>query len=142
MRWRWASRRPPTISWGTFDLISADGTAIEVKATSFLQSWNQRELTRPVWQSLRSRKSETTAAGGWSLADAATAKGEVFVLCLFTATDHASANPLNLDQWAFWLIPGTDITSDTLGLPAIEKKYRRLDFAALRPAFEALERQL
>lgn len=128
--------------WGSHDLISDSRIAIEVKATGYLQAWNQRDLSRPAWTSLRSRRSETTSEGGWSLANTRTAKGEVFALCLFTATDHASANPLNLDQWAFWLLPGADITSDSLGLAVVEKKHRRLTFIEMCPAFEALERQL
>ena len=128
--------------WGTHDLTSTAGTAVEVKSAGHLQAWNQRQLTRPVWQSLLSRQSETTAEGGWSLAEGRTAKGDIFVLCLFTATDHADANPLNLDQWAFWLVPGSEITTGTLALPTVEKKYRRLTFTEMRPAFRELERQL
>lgn len=128
--------------WGTHDLISTAGTAVEVKSTGYLQAWNQRRLSRPVWQSLRSRRSETTADGGWLLADARSAKGQIFALCLFTATDHVRANPLNLDQWAFWLVPGADITTNSIGLTTIEKKFRRLSFVEMRPTFEALECQL
>ena len=127
--------------WGTHDLIS-EGITIEVKATGYLQAWNQRDLSRPAWTSLRSRRSQATPEGGWSIADTSTIKGDLFVLCLFTATDHATANALNLDQWAFWLVPGAEIASDSLGLAVVEKQHRRLTFTEMRPAFEALERQL
>lgn len=125
--------------WGSFDLLSPAGTAIEVKSAAYLQAWNQRELSRPIWQSLRSRRSEATAEGGWWLAEARTVKGEILVLCLFSATDHAAGDPLDLDQWAFWLVPAAEVTTDTMSLSAVAARYRRLSFAKLRQAFTELE---
>jgi hypothetical protein len=58
--------------WGPFDLVSPAGTTIEVKSAAYLQAWDQRRLSSPGWQSLRSRRSEATPDGGWSLAETST----------------------------------------------------------------------
>ena len=71
-----------------------------------------------------------------------TAKGEIFVLCLFAATEHGAADPLNLDQWAFWIVPGVEITTDTLSLGTVESRYRRLKFTELAAEFATVEHRL
>lgn len=128
--------------WGSFDLVSASGTTIEVKSSAHLQAWNQRKLFQPEWKHLRSRRSETTADGGWTTASNTTVKGEVVVLALFVATDHAAAEPLNADQWVFWLVPGREITTSSLRLSSVEARYRRLSFSEMRSAFAAVEQLL
>jgi hypothetical protein len=128
--------------WGTHDLVSATGTRIEVKSTAYLQSWDQKELSRPSWQNLTSRRVEPAADGSWTTADAKSSKGDVYVLALFTANDHASADPLDLDQWVFWVVPGSAITTDTMTLSMVDGQYRRLGYDELRTEFETAERRL
>jgi hypothetical protein len=71
-----------------------------------------------------------------------TVKGEILVLCLLTATDHAAVDPLDLNQWAFWLVPAAEVTTDTMSLGTVEARYRRLSFAALPEAFSEVEQRL
>lgn len=128
--------------WASFDFITSAGATLEVKSTAYLQAWNQKELSRPLWQGLRSRQTEMASDGSWSIAGEQTAKADVYVLCLFTATEHADANPMEMDQWDFWLVPGKDISSDTIGISAVEARYQRVSYSNLREALADLESRI
>lgn len=87
--------------WGAFDLETADGIKIEVKSAAYLQSWFQKKLsdisfsTKPSlqWDSL------TNKQGAEKMRSA-----NVYVFCLLKHTDKATVNPLNMEQWEFYVL--------------------------------------
>ena len=73
---------------------------IEVKSSSFIQSWKQRKLSKPTF-GIGAREQWDEETGLYSdplyVADA-------FVFCLFAHTDPLSADVLNFDQWLFYVV--------------------------------------
>jgi hypothetical protein len=41
--------------WGAYDLTTADGTKVEVKSAAYLQSWNQRALSKIAFPTPKTR---------------------------------------------------------------------------------------
>lgn len=111
------------VEWDAFDLITPEGLKIEVKSSAYLQSWKQdRDST--ISFSIRS-------ATGW---DAATnisstksiRSADVYVFCLLKEKDRSLVNPLNLDQWQFFILSTEQLnrekgTQKTIGINSLLK---------------------
>ncbi|GAB07388.1 hypothetical protein GII30_01145 [Gordonia amarae] len=88
--------------WDAYDLLTPDGIKVEVKSTAYLQAWG------PTTKS--SIKFSVGKSRAW---DAETntydvehkRSSDVYVFCYFACEDRKVANPLNLDQWEFYVVP-------------------------------------
>jgi hypothetical protein len=95
--------------WQAFDLITRDNIKIEVKSAAYIQSWNQK--TPSV---IRFDCPETL---GWSSENGCFEKtsrrqADIYVFAVLNHHDPATLNPLNLDQWIFYVV-----CSETLNQP-------------------------
>jgi hypothetical protein len=92
--------KEPRGEWSSFDLTYRNH-GIEVKSTSYHQRWHQDRLSTILF-TVRKRK-------GW---DANTNKSDqaskrhadIYVLSLLAEKDRYRVNPLDLDQWRFWVV--------------------------------------
>jgi len=89
----------PRIQWDAYDLTTPDGlTTIEVKSSGYLQSWDQEQdsvlrfdiARKQVWDEEKGKRSGK-----------AVRFADIYVFCIFSATDRTSADPLDLKQWFF-----------------------------------------
>ena len=88
-------------TWSHHDLVTKKGTSIEVKASGYLQLWEQKELSKPSWSGLRSRNYDDAAPGEWGRDKLATPKGSLLVLCLHMAQNPEAVSPMEMSQWRF-----------------------------------------
>lgn len=90
------------VNWAAWDLTTPGGIRIEVKSAAYLQSWAQKQLS-----AISFSTPETLAwdgeTGEW--AGDAERHAQVYVFALLAHTDPATVNPLDLDQWAFYVLP-------------------------------------
>lgn len=88
--------------WQAYDLLTPDGVKIEVKSAAYLQSWHQKEPSKIVFQTPKTRAWDpnTNIQGKESKRQA-----EVYVFALLAHKDKATIDPLNLDQWRFYVLP-------------------------------------
>lgn len=93
--------------WESFDVLTTDGLRIEVKSSAYLQAWGQRDVTRIVFDRLRTRT--------WSprTGDAAepSFNADVYVFAVHTATSHEDYDPLDVGQWQFYVVPSPAIAA-------------------------------
>jgi hypothetical protein len=90
------------LEWDACDLRAPDGLTVEVKSAAYVQSWAQVRLSRIVFGIQPSL--------GW---DAVTntfsperrRAADVYVFCLLHHADAATLDPLDLDQWRFYVLP-------------------------------------
>jgi len=88
--------------WGAFDLETPEGITIEVKSAAYIQSWSQRNLSV-----IKFRIPKTRA---WN-ADTNVREREprrqsqVYVFALLAHRDKSSIDPLNVNQWRFFVLP-------------------------------------
>lgn len=111
------------IEWDAYDLVTRDGIKVEVKSSAYLQSWKQ-ERDSSINFSIRTAK-------GWDAATNLSAvqggrSADVYVFCLLEEKDRDLINPLNLDQWKFFVLSTEQINREkgmqkTIGLSSLLK---------------------
>ncbi|MET9058325.1 hypothetical protein ABZX99_10990 [Streptomyces antibioticus] len=91
----------PRVEWASHDVETNDGLRIEVKASGYLQAWEQRTPSQIRFSGLRART--------WSPDDgysgAKSCNADVYVFAVQTAREHAAYNPLDTAQWEFYVLP-------------------------------------
>jgi len=86
--------------WDAYDLKLSDGTKLEIKSAAYCQSWMQTKLSqirftiRPTY--------------GWDsstniVSTALQRQADIYVFCLLKHQEKTTVNPLDLDQWEFYL---------------------------------------
>lgn len=120
--------------WGKFDLESPNGIKIEVKASGYIQSWAQEYESKLIFGI-----SETL---GW---DALTSKFEeekkrqsdVYVFCVFKHKEAETLNPLQLEQWDFYVI-STKILNEKVKMQKSISLNKLIKIGAIKTDFESL----
>lgn len=87
--------------WSAYDLKTPEGIKLEIKSSAFIQSWFQRTLstisfsTKPAlyWDSFTNNQ-----------ADIKQRHADVYVFCLLHHTDKPTIDPLNINQWEFYVL--------------------------------------
>lgn len=95
------SATPHRVEWDAVDIISPEGIRIEVKSSAYLQTWNCETFSNIIFDIAPklSWDSETNA-----YYDCIGRNSDVYVFCLFACQDPTVANPLNTDQWEFYVL--------------------------------------
>ena len=122
--------------WAAWDLTTPDGVRVEVKSAAYLQSWAQKELSRISFGTPRTLAWD---ADGGGFAGVARRHAQVYVFALPGHTDKATVNPLDLDQWVFYLLPtavldGRARSQHSITLKTLEGLTAALGFGELRQA--------
>ena len=87
--------------WDAYDLEYRK-TRIEIKTSAYIQSWKQSHLSKIVFgmQPTRAWNYETNEFG-----DEIKRQSDVYVFCVLSHKDQSTINPLDLDQWEFYILP-------------------------------------
>jgi hypothetical protein len=96
--------------WAALDLVTPDGTKIEVKSAAFVQSWNQTRLSSVTFV--------TPATRAWDadsnvLSAEAKRQADVYVFALLCHQEKATIDPLDLSQWRFYVVPTSVLNART-----------------------------
>jgi hypothetical protein len=91
----------PRVEWDSCDVRLTDGSRIEVKASAYLQAWDQRSLSKPVFGGFKAR----TWSARTGTADLRTYNADVYVFALQAATSHDKYDALDAAAWLFWTLP-------------------------------------
>jgi hypothetical protein len=109
------------VEWDAYDLITPSGVKVEVKSAAYLQTWYHRKLStiRFGIQPTRYWDSVTN-----ELSPVLKRQADVYVFCLLKHQDKASIDPLNLDQWEFYILRASELdstfpTQKSIGLAAL-----------------------
>jgi hypothetical protein len=92
--------------WDAYDIRTRQGVKVEVKSAAYLQSWRQSKLS-PITFGIQ-------PAFGW---DAETGESgtehkrnaDVYVFALLKHQDKATLNPLDINQWEFYVLPAVTL---------------------------------
>ena len=93
--------KEPRKAWAKYDLTYR-GKGIEVKSASYHQAWYQKAMSRISYSIPATRSWDENTN---RLEDHATRDAFVYVLALLSEKIRERVNPLNLDQWCFWVVP-------------------------------------
>lgn len=88
--------------WSPFDLLTKEGIKVEVKSAAYLQSWFQK-----TYSSISFDIGQTRAYDSATNQSETEAKrqADIYVFCLLAFKDKTNLNPMNLEQWEFYILP-------------------------------------
>lgn len=101
----------PRDEWKAYDLLTPEGTKVEVKSAAYVQSWYQRKLSNIVFST---KPSHGWDAGTNEMDKEVTRQADVYVFCLLKHQDKDTIDPLNLDQWDFYVVSTKEL-DDSIG---------------------------
>lgn len=113
--------------WELYDLLYGS-TRIEVKSSAYIQSWEQETLSSPrfdIHQSITNGKRMS----------------DIYVFCLLNEKNRDEIDPLDLNQWDFFIVK-TEIIESTFGnqksvsLSIIEPICIRTKFSGIKKAID------
>lgn len=117
---------PRRYEWANSDLVSSRGTKIEVKASSYWQSWkainpdgSAKDLARyPLQPDSGIRFSGLMAKDSIDhhLDKQGGLKSDLYVFCFQNEKVYEKWNAMDLSQWEFYLVPATSITTKSVTL--------------------------
>jgi hypothetical protein len=88
--------------WDPYDLLSPENIKIEVKSSAYIQSWHQEKPSQIIFGVPKTR--------GWNpdtnqLDSEPRRQADVYVFALLMHEEQETINPLNMDQWHFYVLP-------------------------------------
>jgi len=112
----------PSEEWASWDLTSPEGIKIEVKCSAYLQSWYQAKLSSPYFSIKASRAWDPNTN---SLSPTSLRQAQLYVFALLAHREKATVDPLNVRQWAFFVLPTSRIddykrSQSTITLKSLE----------------------
>lgn len=122
--------------WDAFDLITPEGIKIEVKSSAYLQSWEQVNYSK-ISFSIKAAK-----PWDWTIdkrSELAIRSADFYVFCLLNHKDKLTVNPLNLNQWEFYILSTEELNNYTrsqhsITLNSLKKLTNPLKFEELNSA--------
>ena len=87
--------------WATFDLTSADGAPVEVKSSAYIQAWTQKTMSTI---SFRYPKTLDYDPDTGQQSASKSRHARVYVFALLAHQDQATIDPLDVDQWEFYVV--------------------------------------
>ena len=123
------------LDWTLFD-INYNGRPIEVKSTSYYQTWRKdnkvsQNRTFSIREATANNEKEPRR------------HSEVYVFCLLNGNTAAEADPFNLDNWDFYIVPTAVINekcgkNKTISLSRIQNLgYTATDFLHIKDAVDS-----
>lgn len=114
------------VEWDAHDLVTPAGVKIEVKSAAYLQSWAQTKFSK-ISFGIR----QTQLLNGET--NESKRQAQIYVFCLLHHQEQATLDPLDLNQWTFYLVPtrvldekrpGKSLTlSSLLGLNPLKARF-------------------
>ncbi len=130
--------------WAAFDLQTPSGIKIEVKSAAYVQSWHQTKLSSIMFTV---RKTRAWDAATNRQSHESRRQADIYVFALLSHTDKRTIDPLNVNQWQFYLVPTSKLdermrSQHSITLKSLEQlsggavHYTALHETALREALE------
>jgi hypothetical protein len=110
-------------SWEPYDLTTASGIKVEVKSAAYLQSWYHKKYST-ISFGIRQTKAYDPETNRF--ADEIKRQADVYVFCLLKHKDKPTLDPLDLDQWEFYILAASVLnekylTSNSISLATLQK---------------------
>ncbi len=114
------------VGWTDYDILYR-GKRIEVKATAYYQAWKQSgEICKQRTFSIRQKE-----------------KNDLYVFCLLLGENVTEANPLQLENWEFFIVPTIDIidrcgSNKTISLERVRSLGHKTSYIGIKGAVDSI----
>ncbi len=129
----------PRIEWNAYDLLYC-GRKIEVKASAYLQSWQQAKPSQITF--------DVGVKYGWDAAanvmsDVPLRSADCYVFCLYIETeDHASARVLDTSRWQFFVLStpkmNANVRTKRMSLKTLQSLTVPVEYGRVRQQVDAM----
>lgn len=124
--------------WDAYDLTTKEGIKIEIKSSSYIQSWRQFDFST-ISFSIKSAK-HWDAENGMSRGEAKR-HADLYVFCLLKHKEQETIDPLKLEQWEFFVVPTYKLDNYTrskssITLNSLLKITENIDYNKLKEKIE------
>lgn len=128
----------PRVQWDAIDLVAPDGTKIEVKSSSYVQSWKQPGYS-DIRFDIRRRKRAGDASADTNL-NASERFSDVYVFCLLDRKCK-DVDPMNIDHWEFYVVSARILDEkfegqESMSLPTLRSLASPVEYDRLKDAVE------
>ena len=133
--------------WAAYDLQVPGGPSLEVKSSTYLQTWPQREPSRPCF-GIKPTVAWSPEAGTYAPSEQRRRQADLYVFALLHHLDKVTLDPMDVTQWTFHVLPRHVLdasvgTQATISLPALLCLEPTVcDFAGLPVAVASLAAEL
>jgi len=122
--------------WNSYDLTSPEGIKVEVKSSAYLQTWEQKDFSK-ISFSIRAARNWNSITN--DMAETPSRQSDVYVFCLLKHKDQTTLNPLNLEQWDFFVLSTLEInnykrSNSSITLNSLQKLTKSVTYGNLRNA--------
>ena len=131
-------------AWAAYDLVTPGKIKIEVKSSSYVQSWAQSGLS-----SISFKISPSQAWDGetGTFDNKSKRRAKVYVFALLAHQDKSTVDPMNLDQWEFYVLSTEQLNKHfrnqkTIALSRLKKLAPSVDFKDLKSAVSLAVKEL
>jgi hypothetical protein len=121
----------PRIEWNAYDFVTKRGTRVEVKSASYLQSWPQKELSK-IRFGIAPKQGWDAATNEWW--PEKRRNSNAYVFCLLAHKDPRTVDPLDLDQWRFFVLSTRTLDDKVQGQQSLGLR-RLKELGAIPAAF-------
>jgi hypothetical protein len=104
---------PTRLEWGAYDLTTEEGLKIEIKSSAYIQSWKQKKFSSISFDIKRTK----ILLEDNNYSNEPIRQADIYVFCLLHHQDQKTLDPMNLNQWTFYLT-----TTETLNRRFAEQK--------------------
>ena len=129
----------PRIEWDSYDLLYKE-KKIEVKASAYLQSWYQSQLSNIKFD-IRCKKAWDPLTNKMAVEPRRSA--DCYVFCLFTETNPTKSNILDINAWRFYVVSAQQIDricgqQKSISLGRLKQLTEAIDYDTLHKAIDRL----
>jgi hypothetical protein len=126
----------PQNPWNPYDLKTKEGNRIEIKSTGYLQAWDYGTKQKPKFI-IRERQRWTDKG----LETKAEYNADIYILAYHKETNRKTIDPMDLDQWEFWVFSKQQIVSLLRNRKSISvSQLKKEDFLPIK--FEEIKKQV
>lgn len=94
----------PRIERGSYDLRTRSGVAVEVKSAAYVQRWRQDRPSIIEFDIAPRKQVWDPATNETTVLPAPRRVADVYVFCVLGDPDRDAVDPLDVEQWAFYVV--------------------------------------
>jgi hypothetical protein len=108
------------IEWDDYDIITETGVKIEIKSAAYIQTWEQTKYSNISFDISVNKRSNSER------------KSDFYLFCLLDCKTQNNINPLNLEQWTFFVVETIEINNvlqsqSTITLNSLKRKLKYVE---------------
>ena len=126
------------VSWDSYDLSLKNGLKVEVKSSAYLQTWKQKRYSTPIFNIPKTK--------AWNFIENTydterKRQADLYVFALLAHLDKETINPLNTNQWEFYIMSTNNLNNELKDSKQVSLK-RLIKIGAIKSTFEKLHENI